>query len=38
MLHEISFRSYNDRDIVYGWVYVPAAEPVGIVQLVHGFG
>lgn len=38
MLHEVSFRSYNDRDIVYGWVYVPAAEPVGIVQLVHGFG
>ncbi|MBR6115061.1 MAG: alpha/beta fold hydrolase [Oscillospiraceae bacterium] len=38
MLHEISFRSYNERDTVYGWIYVPACEPKGIVQLVHGFG
>jgi alpha-beta hydrolase superfamily lysophospholipase len=38
MLHEVSFKSYNQRDDVYGWVYVPAAEPAGIVQLVHGFG
>ena len=38
MLHEVSFKSFNQRDDVYGWVYVPAAEPAGIVQLVHGFG
>lgn len=38
MLHEISFPSYNKRDQVQGWIYVPAAEPVGIVQLIHGFG
>ena len=38
MLHEIQFPSFNERDTVYGWVYVPACEPKGIVQLVHGFG
>lgn len=38
MLHEISFKSYNKRDDVKGWIYDPATEPVGIVQLVHGFG
>ena len=38
MLHEVKFRSFNQRDDVYGWIYVPAAEPMGIVQLVHGFG
>lgn len=38
MLHEVKFSSYNERDTVYGWIYVPAAEPKGIVQLVHGFG
>lgn len=38
MLHEVSFRSFNQRDEVQGWIYVPAAKPVGIIQLVHGFG
>ncbi len=38
MLHEIEFRSFNERDLVYGWVYVPAADPVGVIQLIHGFG
>ena len=38
MLHEVSFKSYNQRDMVQGWIYVPAGEPVGIVQLIHGFG
>lgn len=38
MLHEISFKSYNGRDEVQGWIYVPASEPIGIVQLIHGFG
>lgn len=38
MLHEVTFQSFNQRDTVYGWIYVPAAKPKGIVQLVHGFG
>ena len=38
MLHEVSFKSFNERDMVQGWVYVPACEPKGIVQLIHGFG
>lgn len=38
MLHEVSFKSFNERDDVQGWIYVPATEPCGIIQLVHGFG
>ena len=38
MLHEVSFKSFNERDEVQGWIYVPAREPVAVVQLVHGFG
>lgn len=38
MLHEVKFPSFNQRDQVYGWIYVPACKPKGIVQLVHGFG
>ena len=38
MLHEVKFESFNERDTVYGWIYVPACEPKGIVQLIHGFG
>ncbi len=38
MLHEIEFQSYNERDKVQGWIYVPAAKPEGIIQLIHGFG
>ena len=38
MLHEISFKSFNKRDEVQGFIYVPASEPKGIVQLIHGFG
>lgn len=38
MLHEVSFLSFNERDKVQGWIYVPAAKPVGVIQLVHGFG
>ena len=38
MLHEVSFKSFNERDTVYGWIYVPACAPKGIVQLIHGFG
>lgn len=38
MLHEVNFQSFNERDTVYGWIYVPACQPKGIVQLIHGFG
>lgn len=38
MLHEVSFQSFNERDDIQGWIYVPAAKPKGIVQLIHGFG
>lgn len=38
MLHEVNFKSFNERDTVYGWVYVPACKPKGIVQMIHGFG
>ena len=38
MLHEVSFKSFNERDQVQGWIYVPSCEPRGIIQLVHGFG
>lgn len=38
MLHEVSFKSFNKRDDVQGWIYVPAAKPKGIVQVIHGFG
>ena len=38
MLHEIAFASYNGRDQVQGWIYVPACKSKGIVQVIHGFG
>jgi alpha-beta hydrolase superfamily lysophospholipase len=38
MLHEVKFPSFNERDTVYGWIYVPAAKPKGIIQIVHGYG
>ncbi|MBQ7994397.1 MAG: alpha/beta hydrolase [Solobacterium sp.] len=38
MLQEIQFPSFNERDTVYGWLYVPANAHKGIVQLVHGYG
>ncbi len=38
MLHEVTFESFNKRDTVYGWIYVPACKPKGIVQLIHGLG
>ena len=34
MLHEVLFRSYNQRDDVQGWIYVPAAKVKGVVQLI----
>ena len=38
MLFEESFLSVNGRDEVQYWIYVPAAKPRGIIQLIHGFG
>jgi alpha-beta hydrolase superfamily lysophospholipase len=37
-LREVSFPSYNDRDTVKAWVYIPIRNPRGIVQVVHGLG
>lgn len=38
MLYEGEFDSSNKRDKVQYWIYVPAAKPKGVIQLVHGFG
>ncbi|MBB5183136.1 alpha/beta fold hydrolase [Catenisphaera adipataccumulans] len=38
MLYEGEFQSVNKRDNVQYWLYVPAAQPKGVIQLVHGFG
>lgn len=38
MIHELKFLSFNERDTVHGWIYVPACKPKGVIQLVHGFG
>lgn len=35
---EISFPSYNGRDVIKGWIYTPIGQPRAIVQIVHGFG
>jgi alpha-beta hydrolase superfamily lysophospholipase len=37
-LKEVSFASFNERDTVKGWVYVPITKPKAIVQIVHGLG
>ena len=37
-LYEIDFTSSNDRDVIHGWLHTPAAEPKGVVQLIHGLG
>ena len=37
-LREINFKSYNERDIVKGWVYTPIIQPRAVIQLVHGLG
>ena len=38
MLQEIQFPSFNQRDSIYAWLYVPACAHKGIIQLVHGYG
>ena len=35
-LQEIAFTSHNGRDHIQAWIYEPAADPVAVVQLVHG--
>lgn len=37
MLHEISFLSFNQRDQIQAWIYVPNVKPRGIIQIIHGF-
>ncbi|MHC6201633.1 alpha/beta fold hydrolase [Breznakiellaceae bacterium SP9] len=33
---ELSFPSYNERDMVKAWVYTPIRKPRALVQVVHG--
>lgn len=35
---ELSFESFNEKDMIKAWIYLPFGKPRGIVQLVHGFG
>ncbi|WP_339320885.1 alpha/beta fold hydrolase [Paenibacillus sp. FSL W8-0194] len=37
-IHELSFKSFNQKDDIRAWIYTPIRKPRGIVQLVHGFG
>jgi len=37
-LKEVSFKSFNERDVVKGWIYSPITKPKAIVQIVHGLG
>jgi alpha-beta hydrolase superfamily lysophospholipase len=37
-LKELAFPSYNGRDTVKAWVYIPIRKPRAIVQVVHGLG
>lgn len=37
-IEEISFKSFNEKDVIKGWIYTPIRNPKGIVQIVHGFG
>ncbi len=37
-LREIRFLSANGRDQIRAWIYSPASEPKGIVQVIHGLG
>jgi alpha-beta hydrolase superfamily lysophospholipase len=37
-LKEIAFSSYNGRDTVKGWMYMPIRKPKAVVQVVHGLG
>ena len=37
-IREIDYLSFNERDTIKAWVYVPIRKPKAIVQIVHGFG
>lgn len=37
-LNEFNFKSFNGISTVHAWCATPNAEPVGIIQLVHGLG
>jgi alpha-beta hydrolase superfamily lysophospholipase len=38
MFEEFGYPSYNGRDTIKAWIYVPIRKPIGIVQVVHGLG
>ncbi len=37
-IREISFKSFNERDVIKGFIYTPIVQPKACVQVVHGFG
>jgi len=37
-IHEVEFQSFNGEDTVKGWIYTPIRKPIGVVQVVHGYG
>ena len=37
-IHEVEFKSFNEIETVKGWIYTPIREPIGVVQIVHGYG
>ena len=37
-IYEVEFKSFNEIETVKGWIYTPIREPIGVVQIVHGYG
>ncbi|MDR2631159.1 MAG: lysophospholipase [Spirochaetaceae bacterium] len=37
-IHELDFRSFNEKDTIKAWIYTPIKKPRAIVQVVHGLG
>ncbi|MDR0590056.1 MAG: lysophospholipase [Spirochaetaceae bacterium] len=37
-IHELDFRSFNEKDTIKAWIYTPIRKPRAIVQVVHGLG
>ena len=37
MIIDSTYKSANERDTIYAWIYTPIAKPKGIVQVMHGY-
>jgi alpha-beta hydrolase superfamily lysophospholipase len=37
-LAEIEFKSFNERDTIKAWAYIPIRKPRAVVQILHGLG